>query len=681
MHSTPGLIFFSRAEISRFGGRHANSGSLGLYPGAGLAPSCICSKAGFHATNRRVSVHRLCLPEGRCDVHHQMATALLDTQGAPPAPTPPPPNSMAAGNLVKLLLHQRPVLSEVSFRSTTARCVSCVSWASDGRLALGTNDGVCILSLRLIRELAYGEPRQHNRLEPRQHNRLELRQQWVQRSDEAVLRVTWSKHNAAWDGRCLLCIVWRSGTFGTYEPPRVVAHFDWVPLDVFECESRLGWKESLLEERGGNNCVRDVACGPLLVLARREALEIYAFASRHRASARLELQGRHELCSTAVDWFGLDSLIVGRSDGAACCLCGHERRSVRVADGRYVHLVKSIADTYAVIAASTLLLVVLDTHSFVVPRHSGCRPASSLDGDSCTLCACASDGELCVWTLNLERAEAHLISHRASGATFGFAFSPKHLVCCWIDRLPPDAVKRQDASTSLKLGAIFAEEDTTIRSAVPTQDLLWLDHWAARRRLDRQVQCLDDNLQVDWFASPRLDPSLGHLLAALIGDTTRLLEFRAILLASRSLAGVAQRRTRCPICDADVVCPSTNLPCDLRVFCANRHPVLLCARDLNPIQLDSGCAPLQSIVALYATRDCQCVLFLRRWICPACGVSTAASEDFSLAVCPSVRTSPCHVTDPALQLLFYLLRVATVVNVDCGSCCRWSYCLRLVRSK
>lgn len=495
------------------------------------------------------------------------------------------------GSLVELLLHQRPVLSEVTFRSTTARCVSCVSWAADGRLALGTNDGVCILSLRLVRELAYGDSRQHNRLEPRQqHTRLELRQQWVRRSDEAVLRVTWSKRNIAWDGRCLVCIVWRSGTFGTYEPPRIVAHFDWVPLDVFESDHRLGWKESLLEDQDGCNGVRDVACGSLLALARREALEIYAFAPQHKASARLELLRRHELCSTAVDWLGTESLIVGRSDGEALCLYGHERRPVRVADGRYVHLVKSIADTYTVIAASTLLLVVVHTRSFGIPRHSGCRPAACLDGDCCTLCSCASDGELCVWTLNLERAEAHLVSHRARGATFGFAFSPKHLVCCWIDRLPPDAVKRQDASTSLKLGAVFAEEDTKIRSAKPTQDLLWLDHWAAKRRLDRQVQCLDDKLQVDWFASPHLDPSLGHLLAALIGDTTRLLKFRAILLASRSLSAGALR-TRCPICDADVVSSSTNLPCDLRVLCTNRHPVLLCARDLKAIQLDSGCAP------------------------------------------------------------------------------------------
>jgi len=470
----------------------------------------------------------------------------------------PPPEAGIFG--LTLSEEASSVVSETAFRATTSRSVSCVSWAEDGRLAVATSRGVCILALRVSREGAYEE------------GGLEVRQQWASRGE--VARVAWSRPGAAWDGRCLLCATWLDGVATIHEPPRPTSGFEWPVVQTLDRAK-----------------YTDAAWGPRLALSSEEGIDVWDGASAKRLSSP---------AASASAWASDETLLVGTTDGRLC----RSGETLREADGRYVHLVAAIGEATALAAASASLAVVFLASNAVVslPRPDA-RPVASVAGDDSVACACSTNGDICVWAL----PTCDLVARRPEGPTFGLAISPSHLCCARLDRVPVDAVKRQEAGLTLRIVSRLRGTLTFPRDAPAERndDFLWVGPWAAKRRLDRKIERLDDGL--DHTALGHVgDPHLAHLLAALLPAPDALAAARSRFLANRDL----DRLPPCPVCDAPIRASSLSL----RPTCDAGHPVLLCALSLRPIPLDS-----------------------ERLVCPGCRVSLARNHDLPRALCPFCR--------------------------------------------
>lgn len=490
-------------------------------------------------------------------------------------------------------------LLDLALRPTTTRSVSCVQWARDGRIGIGTSDGVCILSLGPISPYDDAVGR-----------RLELKQQWVI-SSSPVNHFAWSDVGLAKDKRCLLCATFCDGKGGVFGPPDRSSHTEWVCLREFEGVDAVAWHKNRLAIVGDTTinmysvregCVSIAAADPLVFT---------------RAPP------------TSIAWYSSRSLAVGCADGTI--ILGTERKVVRDPDLRHVQLVRKICasdddDGEAALVACACTKLELffvssscDVRRCRLERPSGSRPVVCVEGYGLdAMATCSTDGEICAWKLDHANNKATLSFKIASSSeTFGIALSPRNLLCACLDRVPADVVKRLEAGSALKVRAVWTDKyflgDET--SAETNDDFLWVGPWAAKKRLQRQVS-LDEDRHGSTAANWRLETRSVHLQHLVASQLLLMLDHEDARCANMvekireaHFSRAREKATSCPVClDEKVVFGGHKGRCE------KGHVFLLCARELTPIPLDQD-----------------------RWVCPGCGLSTRADTSQLPALCPLCR--------------------------------------------
>mmetsp|Transcript_17076 Transcript_17076/g.60734 ORF Transcript_17076/g.60734 Transcript_17076/m.60734 type:complete len:378 (-) Transcript_17076:895-2028(-) len=216
------------------------------------------------------------------------------------------------------------VIAEVGLRETSTRAVAGLDWAEDGRLAVATSEGACILTPeRLGAELS-------------------LRQAWVKTAHD-VRAATWSPTGVAWDGRAALCVVCAAtGRAGVYVPPRAAHAYEWEKAVVLVLGGRAAashkssaagaadWRDALDQGRGGTSNKKRDRCtvaawcpvllgpggGPMIALGFGGG----AVALRTLTAAELKLEPedvvlKGHATATALAWCGRHYICVGDAAG------------------------------------------------------------------------------------------------------------------------------------------------------------------------------------------------------------------------------------------------------------------------------------------------------------------------------------------------------------------------------
>ena len=531
-------------------------------------------------------------------------------------------------------------LVEMMLHETTTRSLQGVGWSCDGRVAVATRAGVCVVSLVASRSATSSGLMSTSWYDNQDDEKvvrwvlatgrrdLDVRQQWITTGTMPRCAV-WSP---CLGGRCVLAVVWVSGKVGLWREPRRGAKGLWDDLGtVMEAPGSQAWR--FRDPRAVDAAWRPILDdGKALLATALSDGTVIVWAVSSGVEKRYSLES--ETSATAVAW-AINDVVVGRSDGRVDVYADQSppKRVARSADGRAVSQIIVNYDGTVVTVASSMVHINDD----VLPRSKGARNPTSIAFVDGKLLICDADGLLEMWDLaSLTQVDVPTCFDSVF-SPWAVAVSPRCIAAVAIETVRYDIIKRTDPGTRLKVMSLVdlkKDLERRVGGDLETNDeWLWAKLDAARQK--------DDLLQDDLIKGQGKIP-LSHHASDADNVVDAILRTQDLTSRSSDLLSVAhalafnpksrdtlrhelQRRHKkrprpndddtevCPICDADLEPIHRD-----RRSCLNGHALLISAH--TGLLLD-------------LTAD--------RWSCPACGASIAES-DHPNALCPfcAIRCAP-----------------------------------------
>ena len=577
------------------------------------------------------------------------------------------------------------VLAEVRLQETTTRSSGSVEWSCDGRVAVATSEGVCVVSLcpsrqavrstLVARDWFSGDEERAEALRESVLGTgppcedLEVRQAWVPLTNEAARQATWSLGSleTSADGRSILAVVGaKTGKVSLWAASSRGAKCVWDQVGIVV--------EGAASEENDVNEEKKKSSRPLIFFNPKKTPRARCVAWRPREKDDDDLvlatglgdgsvivwginspEGPHERrrvidgasLATALIWVN-EKLVVGRADGTLEIYDSEKMIERRKPDGRSISLLASSPKENLVLcAASRLEVYRKDDAMMCLARKPGSRNATSLAFlTEEKLLLCDADGLLELWNLrsgHQEKITFPCVSPWALGT------SPRRLCACILETLRYDVIKRTDPGLLLRVISLLpvlapTTVDLPRRQHDTNDEFLWIKMQSAtrkRRLLEENFVNGKGDLSLETFVSDadrlvddlaahkkNLSKPLLHLAHALASKPQTLDALRQeIIIRQQKTQKHKKKRPDYSQEEQEELCRICDGPMrDASMF--PFAPRRLCLKGhANLVSAHSG--------RLLALDE-------QRWACPACGASITAEDD-PRKLCPFCR---CHCAPP-----------------------------------